>query len=196
MTELTVKKRFLDTAIDTIIAGCRNNDLQSQQQLYKLFYPEMIRICCRYAGDMDGAGIIYNNAMLRVFKNINTYKEEGKFAGWIKTIVINSSIDFCKKKDPFKYSVEYSEMEEVALSPDVFDHVSGKEIQKLIATLPTATATVFNMFIYEGYTHRQIGEILGISDGTSKWHVSEAKRQLKSTFEKFLQSATKVNAAG
>ncbi|MBC7934297.1 MAG: sigma-70 family RNA polymerase sigma factor [Rhizobacter sp.] len=186
----------MDTAIDTIIAGCRKNDLQSQQKLYKLFYPDMIKICCRYAGDMDGAGIIYNNAMLKVFKNINRYAEEGKFAGWVKTIVINSSIDFCKQKNLFKRSVEYKEIDEVSLLPEVFNHVSGKEIQQVIAKLPAATATVFNMFIYEGYTHRQIAEILGIGDGTSKWHVSEAKRLLKTTFEKFLQKETRANAAG
>lgn len=196
MTELTVKKRFLDTAIDTIVAGCRNNDLQSQQKLYKLFYPDMIKICCRYAGDMDGAGIIYNNAMLKVFKNIHNYKDEGKFTGWIKTIVINSSIDFCKTKESFKDLADYPSIEEISFSPEVFNHVSGKEVQQVIAQLPGATATVFNMFIYEGYTHKQIGEILNISEGTSKWHVSEAKRLLKIKFENFLQRETKANAAG
>lgn len=186
----------MDTAIDTIIAGCRKNDLQSQQKLYKLFYPDMIRICCRYAGDMDGAGIIYNNAMLKVFKNIHNYEEEEKSGSWIKTIVINCSIDYCKKKDWFKQLVVLSEVEEIALSPNVFNHVSGKEIQKLIAQLPPATATVFNMHIYEGYTHKQIGEILEISEGTSKWHVSEAKRLMKNKFEHFLQTTIRANAAG
>jgi RNA polymerase sigma-70 factor (ECF subfamily) len=134
--------------------------------------------------------------MLKVLKNINNYKEEGKFSGWIKTIVINSSIDFCKKKNPFQKSIAYDDIEEVSLLPEVFDHVTGKEIQQVIAQLPTATSMVFNMFIYEGYTHRQIAEILSISEGTSKWHVSEAKRLLKTKFENFLQRETKVNAAG
>jgi len=196
MTELTVKKRFLDTAIDTIITGCKNNELQSQKKLYQLFYPEMIKICCRYAGDMDGAGIIYNNAMLRIFKNISHYSEQGKISSWIKTIVINCSIDFCKKKDVFKYVVEDSHAGDISLQPAVFDHVSGKEIQKIIAQLPKATSTVFNMFIYDGYTHRQIAEILCISEGTSKWHVSEAKRLLKSTFETIVEIQPKTNAAG
>jgi len=196
MNQPTIKKRFLDTDIDILIAGCRRNDMQSQHQLYKLCYPDMIKICYRYAGDADGAGIIYNDAMLKVFKNIHSYTDEGKLLGWVKTIVINCSIDFCKKKNIFKQAVPYSSNEDVALSPDVFDRFSGKEIQQLIAQLPAATATVFNMYIYEGFTHKQIGEILGISDGTSKWHVSEAKRILKTKFENLSEIQLKSNAAG
>lgn len=196
MNQPIIKKRFLDTDLDILIAGCRQNDMQSQHQLYKLCYPDMIKICYRYAGDADGAGSIYNDAMLKVFKNIHKYTDEGKLLGWIKTIVINSSIDFCKKKNIFRQSVPYSSNEDVALSPDVFDRFSGKEIQRLIAQLPAATATVFNMYIYEGFTHKQIGDILGISDGTSKWHVSEAKRILKTKFENLTEKEPKTNAAG
>ncbi|MFT3982076.1 MAG: RNA polymerase sigma factor [Ferruginibacter sp.] len=185
----------MDIAIDQLIDGCRKNDLQCQQQLYKLYYPEMIKICFRYAGDMDGAATIYNNAMLRVFKGIHTYKEQAKLGGWIKTIVINACIDFCKSKAVFSKYVPLEHAQEVAIAPEVFDHFSGKEIQQLIAGLPAATATVFNMYVYEGYTHKEIAAVLGISDGTSKWHVSEAKRLLKTTIENSLKIHLK-NAAG
>ncbi len=167
-----------------------------QQQLYKLYYPDMIKICYRYAGDADGAGTIYNDAMLRIFKNIGNYTDEGKLTSWIKTIIINCSIDFCKKKNIFKKSVPYIAEDEIILLPEAFNRVSGKEIQELIATLPAATATVFNLYVYEGYTHKQIAEVLGISDGTSKWHVSEAKKLLKTKLEQTSQTETKTNAAG
>jgi len=167
-----------------------------QQQLYKLYYPDMIKICYRYAGDADGAGTIYNNAMLKVFKSIGNYTDEGKLVSWIKTIVINCSIDFCKKKNIFRQSVPYIPEDEIILLPEAFDRVSGKEIQEMISQLPAATATVFNLYIYDGYTHKQIAELLSISDGTSKWHVSEAKKLLKTKLEKISTNELKTNAAG
>jgi RNA polymerase sigma factor (sigma-70 family) len=143
----------------------------------------MIKICFRYATDADSAGSIYNNAMLRVFKNMSTYNEEGKLEGWIKVIVINCCIDFCKKKNIFKNTVAHTMEEEILIEPEVFDHISGKEIQQLIAQLPGSTATVFRLFVYEGFTHKQIAERLNISEGTSKWHVSEAKKALKKRYK-------------
>jgi RNA polymerase sigma-70 factor, ECF subfamily len=196
MTSTLPKKRFLDINTAILVKGCQQNDILCQQQLYKLYYPDMIRICYRYAKDADEAGIIYNNAMLRVFKSIGSYTEAGKLAGWIKTIVINSCIDFSKKQNIFNDHVSAIDEDMVVISPAIFDSLSGKDIQLLIAELPGATATVFNMYVYEGFTHRQIGEQLGISDGTSKWHLSEAKKILKQKLEHISKNELKTNAAG
>jgi RNA polymerase sigma factor (sigma-70 family) len=190
------KKRFLSINTAILVKGCKQNDVLCQEQLYKLFYPEMIKVCYRYANDMDGAGMIYNNAMLRVFKGIGSYGEEGKLAGWVKTIVVNCCIDFCKKKSIFNNSVNIVLEDAVSIIPDVFDRLSGKDIQQLISQLPKATGTVFNLYIYEGFTHKQIGEQLNISEGTSKWHVSEAKKLLKPKLEKISETELKRNAAG
>lgn len=196
MDTVLPKKRFLSINPAILIKGCQQNDKLCQQQLYKFCYPDMIKICYRYANDADAAGTIYNNAMLKVFNGIDNYTEEGKLLGWIKTIVINSCIDFCKKKNIFS-GVVYTETDiEIAIQPSVFEKLSGRDIQQLIVKLPSATATVFNMYVYEGFTHKQIGERLGISDGTSKWHVSEAKKALKTKLEKFLNTELKTNAAG
>lgn len=190
------KKRFLSINTAILVKGCKQNDVLCQEQLYKLFYPEMIKVCYRYANDMDGAGIIYNNAMLRVFKGIGSYGEEGKLAGWVKTIVVNCCIDFCKRKSIFNNSVNIVSEDAVTITPDVFDRLSGKDIQQLISQLPKATGTVFNLYIYEGFTHKQIGEQLNISEGTSKWHVSEAKKLLKPKLENISETELKRNAAG
>jgi RNA polymerase sigma-70 factor (ECF subfamily) len=190
------KKRFLSINTAILVKGCKQNDVLCQEQLYKLFYPDMIKICYRYANDMDGAGIIYNNAMLRVFKGISSYGEEGKLAGWVKTIIVNCCIDFCKKKSIFNNSVNTVNEDAVTIMPDVFNRLSGKDIQQLISQLPKATGTVFNLYIYEGFTHKQIGEHLNISEGTSKWHVSEAKKLLKPKLEKISETELKTNAAG
>jgi len=170
-----------------MVAGCRNNDLQSQEQLYRMYYPEMIRICCRYAGDMDGAGIIYNNAMLRIFKYIGSYEHEGKLGGWIKTIVVNCCLDFVKQKNRFlNKPVSEDQVPEVNMDESILGNVSAKEIQKIINQLPRATSAVFNLFIYENFTHKQIAQSLGISEGTSKWHVNEARKRLQHSLREFL----------
>lgn len=106
--------------------------------------------------------------MLKVFKGIGNYKDEGKLGGWIKTIVVHCCIDFCKAKSIFNNSTNIISEATHIMLPDVFDRLSGKDIQQLIAQLPKATGTVFNLYIYEGFTHKQIAEQLNISDGTSK----------------------------
>ncbi len=184
----------MEQSLHTIILGCRRHDVQSQEQLYKFFYPGMIKVCFRYASDADSAGSIYNNAMMKVFKNMDTYKEEGRLAGWIKAIVINCCIDFCKKKNFFRNTVQHTSEHEVTVEPEVFNRVSAREVQQIIALLPFATATVFKLFIYDGFTHRQISEQLGISEGTSKWHVSEAKSALKKKFELMYENKLTTNA--
>lgn len=186
---------MLTDPLDILIKGCRENDLSCQEQLYRHCYPEMIGICHRYAGDMDGAGIIFNNAMLRVFKNIHSYREEGKLMGWIKTIIINCSLDFVKQQNKFKeQSTPGIYEQEVNIPAEVFSLVSAKEIQKMIRELPKATATVFNLYMYEGFTHRQVAESLGISEGTSKWHINEGRKLLKTKLEIFINPGIKTNA--
>ncbi|HLG39379.1 MAG TPA: sigma-70 family RNA polymerase sigma factor, partial [Chitinophagaceae bacterium] len=134
--------------LEIIIQGCQANDWQSQEQLYKHCYPEMIKLCYRYAGDMDGAGTIFNNAMLRVFKNIHSYTDKGKPAAWIKTIVVNCCIDFIKQQNKFREQIigDISEYE-INIDADVLNNVSAKEIRKIIQQLPKATAVVFNLYI-------------------------------------------------
>lgn len=191
-----ITKRLLHTDLHILIRGCQQQNLQSQQQLYKLCYPDMIKVCFRYAHDADGAGTIYNDAMLKVFRHIGSYTEEGKLMGWIKTIVVHTAIDFCKKRNIFSQSVPYFTETDEGLRPEALDRISGKEIQQLIGQLPEATGTVFNMYVYDGFTHKQIGELLGISDGTSKWHVSEAKKMLKKKLELITKTELQANAAG
>lgn len=169
--------------------------MHSQEKLYRLCYPEMIRICARYAGDIDRAGIIFNNAMLRVFKSIGSYRHEGKLMGWIKTIVINCCLDHIRKTANIKtISTDQLPEESTSIEEAVFSRVSVKEIQQIVQQLPPATQAVFNLYIYENFTHKQIGEALQISEGTSKWHVNEARRILKTKLEHFLHPSLKTNA--
>ena len=187
MTQVLHNTPLLTDPAAILIEGCLRQDSQSQEQLYRFCYPDMIKICFRYAGDMDGAGLIFNNAMLRVFRHLKRYKHEGKLMAWIKTIVVNCCIDYARERSRFRSNQSLDEgEEEQSIPPDVLDRVSAREIQQLIRELPRATATVFNLYIYEGFTHRQISESLGIAEGTSKWHVNEGRRLLKESLRVFI----------
>lgn len=187
MNQALTRPILLTDPLEIIIRGCRQNDIQSQEQLYRRCYPEVIKICYRYAGDMDGAGIIFNNAMLRVFKGIAGYQHRDKFMSWVKTIILHCCFDFVRERHRFSNERAGTEQEEeVSISEEVFSKISVKEIQKIIHQLPAATAVVFNLFVYEGFTHKQIGGLLNISEGTSKWHVNEARKTLKRKVENLL----------
>jgi RNA polymerase sigma-70 factor (ECF subfamily) len=196
MSQVLPKPRPLPDQLDIVVEGCRQENLHCQEQLYKILYPEMIKVCFRYAGDTDGAGTIFNNAMLKIFRALHQYTEQGKLTRWVKTIVVNCSIDFIRQKNSFKEDRMTASAEVITIEPEIFNLVSAKEIQKIIFQLPKATATVFNLYVYEGFNHREIGEMLGIADGTSKWHLNEARKRLKSQFENLLTPAIKTNAAG
>lgn len=196
MNQVLTQPSLLTDPLEILIRGCRQNDLLCQEQLYRHCYPDMIRICQRYAGDLDGAGIVFNNAMLRVFKGISAYRHEGRFMGWVKTIVLNCCLDYVRQQHRFRNEpLSDAAEEEVSISGDILDKVSAKEIQKIILQLPKATAAVFNLYVYEGFTHKQIGEALHISEGTSKWHVSEGRKTLKLKLENLLYPEAKKNAA-
>lgn len=186
----------MNSDLDILLERCRKRDQQSQADLYRLCYPAMINTCYRYAPDADGAGTIFNNAMLRVFNNLGNYSDEGKFMAWVRSIVINCCIDFCKKRNLFRQSVPHFDEEQTIIDPHVFESVSAKEIQLMLKRLPASTAIVFNMYVYEGFTHRQVATALGISEGTSKWHLSEAKKLLKAQLQHLLNSELRQNAAG
>ncbi len=186
MTQAAHKPRPLTDPTAILIEGCRRNDLPSQEQLYRLCYPELIKICCRYAGDMDGAGTIFNNTMLRVFKNIQQYQHDGKLLAWVRTININCCLDYVRQKNKFtNKEIVNEDSLDVSMDDSILGNLSAKDIRRIINQLPGATSAVFNLYLYENFTHKQIGESLGISEGTSKWHVNEARKRLKEMLKEF-----------
>lgn len=145
----------------------------------------MIRICLRYAGgNIDDAAFIYNQAMFKVFVNIGSYSSHGSFEGWIKRIVINNCVDNCRKSIKFQtIELNDSAADIIPIIPDVYNRINSDDVLKLINELPKNTGLVFNLYVMEGYKHEEIGKLLGISTGTSKWHLSEARKLLKEKIE-------------
>jgi len=164
----------------SIVEGCINNDRRAQELLYKQFYGPMIAICIRYTRNEEDALEVLHNGFLKVYKHIGTYDAaKASLYTWIKTIIVNSAIDFIRSSQKFKNNTELKESHESGIDNEAIQRMSATELLQLIKRLPQATQTVFNLYVVEGYNHREIAAMLGISDGTSKWHLSEARRQLQ-----------------
>ncbi len=164
-----------------VLEGCIKNDRKAQELFYKQFYGPMISLCMRYTRNEEDALEVLHNGFLKVFKHLATYDAtKASLYTWIKTIMVNSAIDFIRARQKFKNQVELKETHDTGSTDnEALQRMSSAEVLLLVQKLPMATQTVFNLYVIEGYNHREIGDILGISDGTSKWHLSEARRQLK-----------------
>jgi RNA polymerase sigma-70 factor (ECF subfamily) len=168
----------------------------AQEHLYRRCYPAMIRICLRYCNGMqDIAGGIYNQAMLKVFRNLEQFSGKGEFEGWVRRIVVNTCIDHCRTGVKFQPSeLNDNSADLLPIIPEAYNRIGGTEITKLIHELPKNTGLVFNLFVLEGYKHEEIGKILGISPGTSKWHMNEARKLLKQKLETLFKKESLANA--
>lgn len=144
----------------------------------------MIKVCTLYTKNTDDAGVVYNNAMFKVFTKINQWNADGNFGAWVRRIVVNSCIDHCRSKAKFNEKELQEEHELYATtSPEVYTNFEAKEVMAMVKELPLNTSLVFSMYVLEGYKHDEIAGILGISAGTSKWHLSEARRLLKNKLQ-------------
>lgn len=181
----TINQTGMNPETSELVRRCLGNDRAAQGQLYRKYYGKMMATCMRFLADRDDALEVLNTGFLKVFQNLNKFDGIGSFEGWIYRIIRNSVVDHLRSK------IRYREMEggsteelEVAVKESALDQLYAKDLLQMLNHLPDTTRLVFNLFALEGYKHEEIAKILGISDGTSKWHVSEARRVLKIQIEK------------
>ena len=166
--------------IDTIITGCKAGNRKAQEQLYRNYYRVMMTICLRYTKNENEALDVLNTGFYKVYKNINRYDAaKASLYTWIRTIIINSCLDSIKNKTGTVNTAELQQAAEVHVPPAVISKMSASELLALIRQLPPATQAVFNLYVMEGYKHNEIAAMTGISEGTSKWHLSEARKKLQ-----------------
>lgn len=165
-----------------IIQGCIANDRRYQEVLYRRFFDTMMKMVRRYTTDEDKAIEILNNGFLKVFKKIDTFRGEGSFEGWIRRIVYHSISDFFKKESGYLKFIVLEEAEKD--EPQTALHgLYYEDLIQIIEALPERSRQVFSLYAVEGYSHKEIAERLEISEGTSKWHLSNARDQLKKILE-------------
>ena len=158
-----------------------------QEMLYHRFSSKMYTVCLRYCKDAEDAQDLLQDGFVKIFRNLDRYRGEGSFEGWIRRIFVNTSIEHFRKS---LRNFSVSEVQEISIedsSWNALDNLAEKDIIKMIQSLSPGYRQVFNMYVIEGYSHRDISDILGISEGTSKSQLARVKAILKKMVEEKLE---------
>ncbi|MFN5477836.1 MAG: RNA polymerase sigma factor [Sphingobacteriales bacterium] len=166
-----------------LILGSIRGDRRMQELLYKTYSPKMYGVCLRYAGNPDDAQDILQEGFVKVFKNLNRFRGDGSFEGWIRRIFVNTAIEHYRRKVNMYPVTENQENTIEDKDWTAFDRLALKDLLEIIQELSPGYRTVFNMYVVEGYTHRDIADILGISEGTSKSQLARAKAILQNVIK-------------
>jgi len=168
-----------------IINGCAENDRYYQKLLYERYAKKMLAVCMVYTGDTYEAENVLQESFIKIFHHIKNYKPSGSLEGWIRRIIVNTATDYYRKKKRIKFSeVKLEDVHSDEAGSFDVDSFAVKDIVAAIQTLPEGCRMVFTLYAVEGYTHKEIGELLGISEGTSKSQYSRAKSLLKDKLKK------------
>jgi len=172
-----------------IIKGCRKRRRESQKELYKMFYAYGMSITLRYAESRNQAAGILNDAFMKVFTNIGSYDLDRPFKPWLRQIIVNTAINYYhrNKKNQQMESLETAE-KQLASEEHIISGISYDEIIAMVQQLTPGYRTVFNLYVIDGFKHREIADMLGISVGTSKSNLAKAKQNLQSILEKNFSS--------
>lgn len=159
-----------------IIESCIKGDRQSQKALYDLLAPRMFPLCIRYVGDRSLAEDLLQDGFVTLFTHLKNYKGEGSFEGWARKIFVTTALMHLRKKDALKMSEDLEAVRGMKTgTTSQIQNLGYKELMTLVSSLPTGFRTVFNMYVVEGYSHKEIGDMLGISETTSRTQLSRAR---------------------
>lgn len=158
-----------------------------------------LKVCARYAKSMEDAEQLLNDGFLKVFTQIDKYSNTGSFWGWMQRIMVNTCLDYLRSSSLKSEMVMHvnaipAEESNLSVSNEAMEHIEFKELVKMIQALPAMTRTVFNLFVFDGYNHKEISEQLDISEGTSHWHVHQARNMLQKKITKTEQQKVTYEA--
>ena len=163
-----------------LIESCIQGDRAAQKVLYDRLAPRMFPVCIRYVGDRELAEDVLQDGFVTLFTRLDSYKGEGSFEGWARKIFVTTALMELRRKDALKMSEDLEAVRGMkAEATTQLQNIGYKDLMRLITQLPPGFRTVFNMYAIEGYSHKEIGEILGISETTSRTQLSRARLWLQ-----------------
>lgn len=166
--------------IDQLIARCKAGERKAHELLYKQFASKMLGVCMRYATDKMEAEDMLQNGFIKLFNKLENYRGEGSFEGWVRRIMVHSAIEYYRKHHKMVQVLDVAEMDnEPSVNPAAMDNMGVKDLMNIIQQLSPGYKMVFNLYAIEGYSHKEIGEIMGITEGASKSQLSRARTILK-----------------
>ena len=163
----------------TLVKDCLKTKPAAQRQLYEHFAPAMLSVCYRYTKSMADAEDVLQEGFIKVFLNLKQYKFEGELGGWIRRVMVTTALNYLKRNAKYQQDLAFDKSELHPVSDDNPEiTLNTKELASLIQQLPTGYQTIFNLHAVEGYSHTEIGALLGISDGTSRSQYARARALL------------------
>lgn len=167
-----------------LIEGCKQNDRRSQQALYQQYCGALLSVCIAYTKDEEDAIEVLQDGFLKIFKQIHSFDAtKSNIYTWMRTVMVRTAIDCLRRGARQPDEVELKEVYDPPIVAEAVERMSAEEILFLLRQLPPTTRAVFQLYVQEGYNHREIGELLAISEGTSKWHLSESRKYLSNSLK-------------
>ena len=161
------------------IVAARKGKTVAQREIYKQFYAYGMSIAIRYAENEAEAEEIVNDTYMKVFKNLDSYVPNLSFKAWFRRILINTAIDYHRKYQKYKYTLGITHAQGVSVETDTISNMSAQEILKLVQELAPSYRMVFNLYVVEGYKHKEVAEQLGITEATSRATFATARHKLQ-----------------
>ena len=162
-----------------LIKACLKGDRQAQVVIYNCYSAKMLALCMRYARHKLEAEDIFHDAFIKVFTHLGDFGFQGSLEGWIRKIMVNTAVKYNLKKSISHENIGVENIQEESVIPEVFSILSEDELIKVISTLPDGYRMVFNLYAIEGYSHKEISEMLGIEESTSRSQLVKARRMLQ-----------------
>lgn len=181
--------------IKTLVKNCIAGKRKSQKALYEQFAPKMLGVCIRYARDKVEAEDFLQEGFVKIFEHLHNLQSPEQLEAWMRKIMINTALEHLRKQKPhLGKEVEISDDWDFGIEESVTSEMSREELLELIQDLPPGFRFIFNMYAIEGYSHKEIGEMMNISEGTSKSQYARAKKLLQEKVEKVYQTALNVRS--
>lgn len=183
---------------EAILAGCLNNDQVAQRELYLKYSPKMLSVCYRFAHSREDAEDMLQEGFIKVYTQIHTFQSKGAFEGWIRRIMVHTCINHLKKNKKFNESMDLIHATGAQIREEsVPSIVQAKQVVECIRILPLGYRTVLNLYAIEGYSHKEIAEILEIEESTSRSQYTRAKQMLEDILvKKNIIQKSRAKAAG
>lgn len=169
-----------------LVSNCLKNNRASQKQLYNQFADVMLGVCYRYTKSLTDAEDVLQEGFIRVFKNLHQYRADGELGAWIRRIMVTTALNYLKRNAKYQHDLAFDKIEMHPVTDDNPEIIlNTKELASLIQQLPTGYQTIFNLHAVEGYSHVEIGEMLGITDGTSRSQYARARALMITWIKKY-----------
>ncbi len=177
-----IRKTF--TIEESILIGCLKGEIKAQRKLYEAYSGKFLALCCRYVKDRDLAEDVMIEGFMKIFDNLSQYEQKGSLEGWMRKVMVNQALLTLRKNKHLAMEINYDGHQDSLGACEIPADLEAEDLLRMVQELPVGYRTVFNLYAIEGYSHKEIQDLLGISESTSKSQLSRARALLQQKLNK------------